>query len=64
MDVIVSRRLALSQQDPERKLYLAVPLETFATFFALPFIQAVVHQYQLALLIYNAECEEVVQWIS
>jgi hypothetical protein len=57
-------RLALSQQDPERSLYLAVPRETFTTFFALPFIQAAVQQYQLSLLVYDTEREEVVQWIS
>lgn len=57
-------RLALAQQDPQRQLYLAVPIETYTTFFVLPFIQAAAQQYQLALLVYNAEHQEVVQWIS
>jgi hypothetical protein len=57
-------RLALAQQDPQRRLYLAVPTETFTTFFALPFIQAAVQLYQLALIIYDTEQEEVIQWIN
>jgi hypothetical protein len=57
-------RLALAQQDPQRRLYLAVPLETYATFFTLPFIQSSIQSYQLALLVYDAEIQEVAQWIS
>lgn len=57
-------RLALTSQDPQRRLYLAVPIETHTTFFALPFIQSAVQQYQIALLVYNSELQEVVQWIS
>jgi len=56
-------RLALAHRDPDRRLYLAVPIETYTTFFALPFIQNAVQQYQLVLLIYNAELQEVVKWI-
>jgi hypothetical protein len=57
-------RLALAQRDPDRRLYLAVPIETYTTFFALPFIQSAVQQYQLALLVYNAELQEVIKWID
>jgi hypothetical protein len=57
-------RLALGQQDPQRRLYLAVPIETATTFFALPFVQAAVQAYQVALLVYNAERQEVVRWID
>ncbi len=57
-------RLALEQQDPQRRLYLAVPIETYATFFALPFIQLAVQNHRLALLVYDAEHQEVMQWIN
>lgn len=57
-------RLALSSQDPQRKLYLAVPIETHTTFFAIPFIQSAVEQYRLALLIYDWQQQEIVQWIN
>ncbi|NJO83602.1 MAG: fatty-acid oxidation protein subunit alpha [Blastochloris sp.] len=57
-------RLALAARNSERKLYLAVPIETYATFFALPFIQSAVAQHHLSLLIYDSEQKEVVQWIN
>lgn len=57
-------RLALDEQDPTRTLYLAVPIDTYATFFALPFVQAAVTRYELKLIVYDAETEEVVKWIS
>ena len=56
-------RLALEVQGSERTLYLAVPEETFRTFFHLPFAQLAVHRYQLMLIVYNAVQEEIVQWI-
>jgi len=57
-------RLALSQSDPQRYLYLAVPLEIYTTFFALPFIRSAVENYQLSILVYQVESEEVIQWIN
>ncbi len=57
-------RTALTQQEPQRRLYLAVPLEPYQTFFALPFVRTVVAQYQLALLVYDAATQEVVEWID
>jgi hypothetical protein len=57
-------RLALVQQEPQRRLYLAVPLEPYSTFFALPFVRSVVSQHQLALIVYDAATQEVVEWID
>jgi hypothetical protein len=64
MGQFLNYRLALAQQEPDRTLFLAVPIETFATFFSLPFVQSAVEHYQIALLIYDAETQEVRQWIS
>ena len=38
-------RRALRATEPDRRLYLAVPLETYKTFFMLPFIQEGVEEY-------------------
>lgn len=57
-------RLALEAQEPERTLYLAIPRETFSTFFHLPFAQLTMQRYQLKLIVYEAEREEIIQWIS
>jgi hypothetical protein len=42
-------RLALQMREPDRTLYLAVPLDTFESFFQEPFIQAAVKSYQVKL---------------
>jgi hypothetical protein len=55
-------RRALAEDDPDRSLYLAVPREAFKTFFALPFVQDSVEEYQLRLVVYDAIEEEIVQW--
>lgn len=56
-------RLALEEQDPERKLYLAVPQDIYNSFFVLPFIQLVISRYQVQLLIYNPGTEAIVKWL-
>lgn len=55
-------RRALRATDPERHLYLAVPAEIHATFFALPFIRDGVAEYQLHLLVYDAEERVITVW--
>ena len=55
-------RRALRTTEPDRRLYLAVPLETYKTFFMLPFIQEGVAEYQLYLLVYDAEEQVIISW--
>ena len=55
-------RRALRATEPDRRLYLAVPLETYKGFFALPFIREGVEEYQLLLLVYDAEEKVVSLW--
>jgi hypothetical protein len=57
-------RLVLEAQDPERHLYLAVPLDAHAAFFTLPFAQSAIHRYQLKLLVYDGQTQEILQWQS
>lgn len=55
-------RKALGQREPDRLLYLAIPKETYSSFFTLPFISECVAEYQLKLIIYDAEREAVTEW--
>jgi len=48
--------------EPDRVLYLAVPLETFASFFQERFIQEAIKLYQLRLVVYDPEKEVVTEW--
>jgi hypothetical protein len=55
---------ALEEQEPDRFVYLAIPLETYQDFFQLPFIQRALRRYQVKLIIYDPKLEEIKQWIS
>jgi hypothetical protein len=57
-------RAALAPFDPQRHLYLAIPQDTYSTFFIQPFLQSILQHYQVTLLIYDPVAEEVVQWIN
>ena len=60
----INYRIALRTEDPDRILYLAVPLAIYNDFFNLPFTQTVVSENQIKLIIYNIETEEIVQWLT
>jgi XisH protein len=55
-------KIALEIQEPERLLYLAVPLGTYSSFFALQFIQIVIQRSQLKLIVYDPVNEVIVEW--
>ncbi|TWH53916.1 LOW QUALITY PROTEIN: XisH protein [Dulcicalothrix desertica PCC 7102] len=55
-------RLGLQMTEPDRTIYLAVPFETFTTFFQQRFVQEAVKTYQLKLVVYNPDKEEIVEW--
>jgi hypothetical protein len=56
-------KLMLSNIEPERVLYLAVPLDTFETFFQERLTQELVAQYKIALLVYNPIAEVIEKWL-
>ncbi len=58
----LSYRLGLSDTEPERALYLAVPLDAYETFFQLEFTQAAIQLYQIWLIVYDPVNEVIVQW--
>ncbi|QLE59659.1 XisH family protein [Nostoc sp. TCL26-01] len=55
-------RSALRLTEPGRILYLAVPVDVYHEFFRRKFIQRIIDEYQLKLLIFNPEQEEIVIW--
>ncbi|MFQ4144429.1 element excision factor XisH family protein [Chlorogloeopsis sp. ULAP02] len=60
----INYRTALRAEDPNRNLYLAVPLAIYNDFFNLPFIQIVINENKLKLIIYNVDTESIEQWIN
>ena len=60
----LSYRLGLASVEPNRKLYLAVPIDVYRTFFQSEFTQAAVQQYQVFLIVYDSKNEVIVQWTN
>ncbi|MBD2210004.1 XisH family protein [Nostoc linckia FACHB-104] len=60
----INYRGALRRVQPERVLYLAVPLTTYNTFFQLDFPKDMIAENQVKMLIYNVEQEVIFQWIN
>lgn len=60
----INYRYALEDFEPERILYLAVPIVTYKSLFQRPFVQSVVKRSQINLMIYDPEQEEIVEWLS
>jgi hypothetical protein len=60
----INYRTALSQKEPERIMYLAVPNITYETFFKLELIQLVTKTQNIKLIVYNPNKEEIEQWIN
>lgn len=57
-------RYALESEEPERILYLAVPVRVYQTFFTLKFIQDVRERSQIKLLVYDSAQAAIVQWVE
>lgn len=57
-------RQALEENEPERIVYLAVPLETYLDFFQLSFVQRAIQRYQVKLIVYDPKQEKIQQWIK
>lgn len=55
---------ALDKTDPDRTLYLAIPVETYNSFFSLPFVREAVNDFRMCLIVYEAEKEGIVKWIN
>ena len=55
-------RSALRKKFPNRVLYLAISEDIYQDFFLRPFIQEVIVEYQLKLLIFSPIKEEVLLW--
>ncbi|NJM70438.1 MAG: fatty-acid oxidation protein subunit alpha [Scytonema sp. RU_4_4] len=59
----LSYRLALEATEPDRVLYLAIPLDAYRTFFQFEFTQTALQRYQILLIVYDPVNEVIVQWI-
>ncbi len=57
-------QMMLKRSEPERELYLAVPLDIYQDFFQRPSVQDIVAEYQLRIFVYEPDQEVITQWIN
>lgn len=57
-------RIALRAEEPDRTLYLAVPIFVYQDFFRRPLAQQVIQEAQINLLIFEPNQEVISEWIS
>lgn len=55
-------RVALEQLASERVLYLAVPTDIYQDFFSDSFVQVVLERYQIKLLVFHVQKQEITLW--
>ena len=55
-------RSALRKMQPERMLYLAIPIDVHETFFQRPFLQDLLQEYQCHVFVYHPKEEVIVGW--
>jgi hypothetical protein len=55
--------VALEHKQPDRTLYLAVPLDAYEAFFQSQFGQFAIERFKLKLIVYRIKSEEIVTWL-
>ncbi len=58
----INYRVALEEVNPDRILYLAVPIETYDSFFRRRFVQSVIEREHLKIVVYDAVNEVITEW--
>jgi hypothetical protein len=57
-------RLVLEATEPDRSLFLAIPLYAYQSFFKRDLAKAVIERYQINLIVYDPIGEVLTEWIS
>lgn len=57
-------RMLLKRVEPSRVLLLAIPESTFKSLFEEPAGQRLIQEVSLKLAVFNADREEIVQWLK
>lgn len=54
--------IALEDEEPDRMLFLAVPVIVYETFFQEPFIQKVIQRKNVHIIVYRTDTPKLVLW--
>jgi len=56
--------LAIEEKEPDRVLYIAMPDDFYKDFMEDPFFQKIIQKYDLKIILFNEEREEIISWIN
>jgi XisH protein len=59
---LLNYQVALDKLEPDRILYLAIPIDIYKDFFTDSFIQEVIQRFQIKLLVFHSQKQEIVLW--
>ncbi len=57
-------RYLLEETAPDRKLYIAISIAAYNTFFTQDVAQLILNKHQLPIIVVDIEAEEITQWIN
>lgn len=57
-------RLSLEELEPDRAIWLAIPVLAWNDFFQRPFIQKAIQRHKIELIIFDPENQTILQWIK
>jgi hypothetical protein len=60
----IDYRVALKVKEPERMLFVGITEEVYEEVFNLPFVQMVIKEIGMKIVVVNATKNEIVQWIN
>lgn len=55
-------QFVLEEREPQRALYLAIPMDAYREFFSLDITQKIIQRYQVKLVIFDPVQEEITAW--
>lgn len=58
----IGYRRVLRDEEPTRKLFLGVPVDTFEEFLATEYAQSLIEEQDVALIVYHPIHEVIVKW--
>lgn len=58
----IDYRIALREKEPDRRLYLAIPIDVYKAFFQKQFVQTVCEETQITLIVFDPGTEEILKW--
>jgi predicted ATP-binding protein involved in virulence len=56
-------RTSLEEVEPDRAIFLAIPMSAWKDFFQRPFVQKVIVKNKIELIIFDSKNETILQWI-